>query len=330
MRSQAVEGLTTTFALWQLHLDQELVFDGDTGTTTPLRASDRYGIEWSNNYRVNAWLTLDADYAWSHGRLLGLDPNTPGQYIPEAVTTVFSGGPTVRLPSGWFSELRFRYVGPHPLIEDASGVSRATNLFELNTGYECKRYTCGVEFLNLFNSNGNDIYYYYGTALKTDPGFPFPPGSNGVNDLNIKRLAPFEGAGLLHDEVVRGLIQIKMNRLDDFRLDADAVAGGRDEFLHFRPTEGGVIEEGMTATLLQTSFEDFAFGGNPQPDHRGPFQPLFDGLGRVGGPADALDHADARDAARRPAAGGGRPGKEMGAARGAGKRTRPARRANRA
>ena len=190
--SQAVEGLTTTFALWQLHLGQELVFDGDTGTTTPLRASDRYGIEWSNNYRVNAWLTLDADYAWSHGRLLGLDPNTPGQYIPEAVTTVFSGGPTVRLPSGWFSELRFRYVGPRPLIEDASGVSRATNLFELNTGYECKRYTCGVEFLNLFNSNGNDIYYYYGTALKTDPGFPFPPGSNGVNDLNIKRLAPFE------------------------------------------------------------------------------------------------------------------------------------------
>ena len=192
MRTQVVEGLTSTFALWQLHLGQELVFDGDTGTTAPLRSSDRYGIEWSNNYRVNKWLTFDGDYSWSHGRLLGTDPTTPGNYIPEAVTTVFSGGPTIRLPSGWFAQLRLRYLGPRPLIEDNSASSRATQLFEASVGYECKRYTCGLEFLNLFNSNGHDIDYYYGTGLKTDPGYPFPPGANGVNDVNFKQLEPFE------------------------------------------------------------------------------------------------------------------------------------------
>jgi TonB-dependent Receptor Plug Domain len=191
-RTQAIKGLTSGAALWQLHLAQELVFGGDSGTTTPLRSSDRYGIEWTNTYRINTWLTLNADYSWSHGRLLGEDPATPGNHIPDAVTTVFSGGPSIRLPSGWFADLRFRYLGPRALNEDNSGSSRATNLYELAAGYECKRYTFGLEFLNLFNSNGHDIDYYYGTALKTDPGFPFPPGSNGVNDINFKRLAPFE------------------------------------------------------------------------------------------------------------------------------------------
>jgi hypothetical protein len=99
VRTQAITGLTSSVALWQLHLGQELEFDGDTGTTAPLRASDRYGLEWSNTYRINDWLTLDGDYAWSHGRLLGTDPTTPGNYIPESITTVFSGGPSVRLPS---------------------------------------------------------------------------------------------------------------------------------------------------------------------------------------------------------------------------------------
>jgi hypothetical protein len=191
MRTQVIPNLTSGVALWQLHLDQELVFSGDSGTTEPLRASDRYGIEWTNNYRVNDWLTWDADYSWSHGRLLGTDPDVPGNYIPEAVTTVFSGGPSIRLPNGLFSELRFRYFGPRALIEDNSAHSRATQLFELSMGYQCPRYTFGIELLNLFNSNGHDIDYFYGSALKTDPGFPFPPGDPGVQDIHFKRVEPF-------------------------------------------------------------------------------------------------------------------------------------------
>jgi hypothetical protein len=190
-RSQAIPNLTSEAALWQIHSQQELVFDGDTGTTTPLRASERYGIEWSNTYYFSNWLTLNGDYSWSHGRLLGIDPEVPGQFIPEAITTTFSGGPSIRLPSGWFADLRCRYFGPRPLIEDNSASSRATTTFDLETGYQCKRFRAGLAFLNLFNSNGHDIDYFYGTGLKTDPGFPFPPGANGINDINFKQVEPF-------------------------------------------------------------------------------------------------------------------------------------------
>src|SRR5262249_31934961 len=130
VRSQAIPDLTTSVALWQLHLGSELEFDVVSQTTTPLRPSDRYGIEWTNTHPLCNWFTLNADYSWSHGRLLGIDPETPGQHIPQAVTTVFSGGPSLRLPSGLFANLRYRYWGPRPLIEDSSASSRATNLFE--------------------------------------------------------------------------------------------------------------------------------------------------------------------------------------------------------
>src|SRR5262249_4565363 len=115
------------------------------------------GIEWTNTYLLSNWLTLDADYSWSHGRLLGVDPNTPGQHIPDAITTAFSGGPTVRLPNGLFATLRYRYSGPRYLIEDATICSRATNSFELSMGYERPRYTLNLQILNLFNSIGHDI-----------------------------------------------------------------------------------------------------------------------------------------------------------------------------
>lgn len=189
-RTQAIGNLTSTVALWQLHLDSELIFDGDEGTTEPSRPSDRYGFEWTNTYQFNRWLTLNADYTWSHGRLLGTDPETPGNFIPEAITTTFSAGPSINLPSGWFADLRFRYWGPRALIEDNSASSRATELFELSMGYQCPRYTAAIEFLNLFNSNGHDIDFFYTSALKTDPGFG-TPGFDGVADYHFKRLEPF-------------------------------------------------------------------------------------------------------------------------------------------
>ena len=176
----------------ELHIGQELVFDGDTGTTEPLRSSDRYGIEWSNSYRAERLADASTPtIRWSHGRLLGTDPITPGNYIPEAITTTFSGGPSIdSLAYGFYADLRFRYIGPRPLIEDDGASSRATQVFELEMGLSGV-YTVGVELLNLFNSNGHDIDYYYARRTASDPGFG-TPGSQGVNDIHFRQLEPFQ------------------------------------------------------------------------------------------------------------------------------------------
>ena len=94
MKTQTIPGLTTTAALWYLRLQSELIFDpvGDTGV--PRGASERYGVEVSNTYRLHGWLTLDADWSASQAHFLEPDPcnrrhprgpghRRPGQRRPD-------------------------------------------------------------------------------------------------------------------------------------------------------------------------------------------------------------------------------------------------------
>ena len=67
-RTEAIEGLKSTLAIWYLHSASELVFSGDAGTTETSGASTRYGIEWANFYRPSKWLILDADFSFTHAR----------------------------------------------------------------------------------------------------------------------------------------------------------------------------------------------------------------------------------------------------------------------
>jgi hypothetical protein len=56
-----------------------------------------------------------------------------------------------------FWNLRYKYLGPRFLLPDGSVTSNATNFFEMGLGYQNQRLTCGVNFINLFNSNTHDI-----------------------------------------------------------------------------------------------------------------------------------------------------------------------------
>ena len=162
MKTQAIPHLTTTFAFWYLRLASELVYDPDDRTADPRGTSERYGIELSNTYRLNGWLTFDLDWSASQAHFLSIDQLDNGS--PTAVT-----GPAARMcrrPSASSSRrgrrcgcraatsrsLRYRYIGPRDLSSDGLISSHATNEFDLGLGYECLRFTVGVNILNLFNA----------------------------------------------------------------------------------------------------------------------------------------------------------------------------------
>jgi hypothetical protein len=183
VRSTWLPGLNTTLAFWYLTLAQELVFDGNTGTSEPTRPSERYGVEWTNFYTATSWLTLDFDLAQSHARYTTRDPEAPGLHIPGSLETMIAAGATVTVPNGLFGSLRLRYFGPRPLIEDNRVRSQATTLVNLETGYKYKNLVAQLDVLNLFNSHQNDIAFYYASRL---PGEP----AAGVNDLHFHPLEP--------------------------------------------------------------------------------------------------------------------------------------------
>jgi outer membrane receptor protein involved in Fe transport len=153
-----------SMSLWTLELDSELVFVGDGGITESNRASKRRGVEVAAFVTPVDWLTIDADYAWSHARFTEFDE--AGDRIPNAVGRVVSLGITANHPSGWFGGARLRYFGSAPLIEDNTVRSTSTQVINADVGYRFSNgMSASITGLNLLNSNDNDITYYYESQL---------------------------------------------------------------------------------------------------------------------------------------------------------------------
>ena len=186
IRSAIIPGLQSSLSLWLLNIQSELVWAGDTGMPEPSGRSRRIGIEFTNNYAVTDWLTLQADYAWSRSRFIDFDP--AGQYIPEALAQTFDGGIAVHDLEGWakdvFGGLRLRYFGPRPLTQDNLVKSRATTLVYANLGYHLPpTWTLGVDVFNLLDARVSDIDYFYTSRL---PGEPL----GGVDDIHTHPSEP--------------------------------------------------------------------------------------------------------------------------------------------
>src|SRR5258708_38123032 len=84
--------LQSSFSLWRLMLDSELVFAGDAGTTQASRPSLRRGIEWSNRYIPHDWLLVELDLSASRARFTDTDPLVVRNYIPGAIDRVAALG----------------------------------------------------------------------------------------------------------------------------------------------------------------------------------------------------------------------------------------------
>lgn len=164
IRTEFFSGLQSSFSVWQLDSDSELVFVGDAGETEASRASRRYGIEWNTQYRASEWLLFDLDLAVSKARYK--DNDSAGNYIPGAVNKVASLGATVTDWNNWFGAFQLRYFGPRPLVEDNSVRSDATTLAYAHIGYRfTPKLSLTMDIFNLFDRNVNDIDYFYGSRL---------------------------------------------------------------------------------------------------------------------------------------------------------------------
>jgi outer membrane receptor protein involved in Fe transport len=184
VRTLAVDRLQSTVSLWWLNLDSELLFVGDAGTTEATRPSRRYGVEFANYYTPTDWLTLDADFSWSHARFRDRDP--AGDFIPGAIETVVAAGVVVHdVPQlgGFFAGLRLRYFGSRPLIEDDSVRSGETILLNAQAGYRFSPdWALTVDVFNVLDRQDDDITYLYESQLAGEAA--------PVNDLHFHPVEP--------------------------------------------------------------------------------------------------------------------------------------------
>jgi outer membrane receptor protein involved in Fe transport len=174
-----VLNLQSSVAFWYLHLDSELVYSGDEGTTEPGRPSKRIGVEWSNHYVPVRWLLfdLDLDLAWTRARFTDTEPI--GDHIPDSLQTTAQAGITIQNLGPWTASVFGRYFGPRDLVEDGSIQSNSTTTVNLQASYNVNTKTrVRFDVFNLLDANANDITYYYTSRL---PGKP----TADVNDFHF-------------------------------------------------------------------------------------------------------------------------------------------------
>jgi outer membrane receptor protein involved in Fe transport len=165
VRSEFVPGLVSTFSVFRLDVGSELLFVGDAGTTEAGRPSRRTGFEFSNYWRANKWLTVDADLAFAKARFRDFDP--AGSRVPGAVEGVASVALAVDKLGPFFGALQLRYFGPRPLTEDNSVRSKATATLNGRVGYKISANTrIELEGFNLTNRKASAIDYYYESQLR--------------------------------------------------------------------------------------------------------------------------------------------------------------------
>jgi len=162
IRTAAMPDLQFSVAAFHLELDSELVYIGDAGATEASGASRRRGVEVGAVYNPIKWLIIDADGAWSHSRF------DNGDYIPNAVESVMSMGVAVNHPSGINGGIRFRHFGSAPLMEDNSVRSDPTTVVNVEAGYAYKTIKASIGVYNVFDSDDNDITYFYESQLANE------------------------------------------------------------------------------------------------------------------------------------------------------------------
>jgi outer membrane receptor protein involved in Fe transport len=155
-RTEALPGLQSSLALWQLNFNSELVYIGDAGATEASRGSKRWGVEFNNRWTPTPWFLLDADLAVTHARF------DNGDRIPNSVDSVASVAMTVRELGPWSASLQWRYLGPGPLAEDNSvrSVSSLTTNLRISRKLGANA-EVSLDVFNLLDCKLNDIQYFY-------------------------------------------------------------------------------------------------------------------------------------------------------------------------
>jgi hypothetical protein len=194
VRTTAAPHLQSTFSLWYLHSQSELLQDGDTGSTVAsLSPSNRYGVEWANYYTPLEHWAFDFDFADSRAYFTEIDPDDAapsspgGKRVPEAVGLVASAGATMHDYKRFSASLRLRAFGPRDLTSDGIYRSNATVLLNAEVRYRlAKKWSFVVEALNLLNRKDHDIDYAYTSRITPTADAAFTDVFHPVEPLQVR------------------------------------------------------------------------------------------------------------------------------------------------
>ena len=203
VKSKAIDKLESAATLFFIRTNQENIFEGDTGNTVIARGANRLGIEFTNHYRPLSWLAFEGDLTATHASFHGYDQeqtnlywallqpdafawgawagNAPGNYLVNATPVIATAALELGEATGWFGNLKYRYISPRPLTQDGYFKSPALGTVNLRSGYRWKDgWKLQLDVFNMFNSRSQQVAYAYGSLLPTDPLYRACNGASNI------------------------------------------------------------------------------------------------------------------------------------------------------
>ena len=146
-----------TLAGWYLHLEEELVFVGDEGTTESSGETRRIGVDAEVRLQLAKWIWADLDLNLSDGRYV--NESTGADYIPLAPRVSSQGGVSFQHPSGLEGAVRYRYIGDRPANEDNSVVALGYFIGNVIVAYRFQGLKIFAQLENVLNTSWNEAQF---------------------------------------------------------------------------------------------------------------------------------------------------------------------------
>ncbi len=181
LRFERGKQFNASVAAFWLELDSELVFVGDAGATEVNDGTERTGLEASAFWQANEWLAFNAAYTVVDAEFKS--DQGGGRDIPGAVESTFTLGANAVWLNGFSATARLRYLGEAPLIEDGSVTADDSLLVNAGVAYARDRWEVRLDAFNLFDSDDDDIAYFYASRLAGEP-------ADGIEDVHFHPLEP--------------------------------------------------------------------------------------------------------------------------------------------
>ncbi len=162
--------IRSSIAFWQMKLDSELLFIGDSGTTEPSRASLRQGIDWMMEYAPRTFFHTDLEVSKAEAKYT-IDPDGEGKLVEGALPLVVAWGAGSQLNQEWSLSGRLRHFGKRHLTADDKHRSKDSSVVNLRAAYQPDSWEFALDALNALDSKDHDIDYYFKSQLpgETEP-----------------------------------------------------------------------------------------------------------------------------------------------------------------
>ncbi len=187
LRSDLIPRVKVQFAVFNIDLQSELIYDQDEGQDQPSAPSRRDGVELSAQYHPLPYLELNTDLTASHARFTGGDLDAfglSGNHIPNAPGFIGSVGALIDHLGPFYGGLEVRMLGSYPLTDDNRVKDSGYTETNVNLGYHLSSHVrAEAEIFNLFDVRANSAAYDYVDRL---PG----ESAGGVDDHHIHPLEP--------------------------------------------------------------------------------------------------------------------------------------------